>query len=80
MSRVSEVEYVSSTQIAKDINVDASQIAKFTIELVAGHNALVYHRCHKHFDLNYPENIALLEENRKGRVTRTPHGIIKEQR
>ena len=48
--------------------------------LVAGHNALVYHRCHKHFDLNYPENIALLEENRKGRVTRTPHGIIKEQR
>ena len=47
--------------------------------MVASYNAIQYHRCHKHFDLKVEANLALLEENRRGGVVRTPYGIIKEQ-
>lgn len=47
--------------------------------MVTGHNALVYHRCHKRLELNQPSNFALLADNRSGKVVRTPYGIIKEQ-
>jgi glycosyltransferase involved in cell wall biosynthesis len=63
--------------VGEDTDLNSRLVRAGIKTLSKKHLLTVYHIYHKRFDLNYPPNFALWEENNTNHVTFTPFGINK---